>query len=291
MRRKGWPGLAVLLAALGPTARGAEPSGPLVAVGVARIDVTPTFPVRLSGYLGRTSESNRVDQRLWVKALAIGGDDRAAVVLVSVDNLGVGEAVVEEVAGRLHKAVGLERARFVVASSHTHSAPCLTGVAPNIFGKRLSESEQAHIDRYTRELTDAIERASLDALKARKPGRLSWAQGSVGFAANRRPQGGPVDHALPVLRVTDERGAVRAILVNYACHCTTLKPEDNACSGDWAGHAQEAIEKDHPGAVALTVVGCGADANPTRRLEPGAAADHGQAIADEIKRLSAGPWT
>ena len=40
-------------------------------------------------------------QKLWAKALAIGSDGPEPVVLVSVDNLGVGEAVVEEVAGRL----------------------------------------------------------------------------------------------------------------------------------------------------------------------------------------------
>lgn len=284
-----WPTLTVLLATFCSVAGGLEPPGPIVEIGVARIDITPKFPVRLSGYLGRTSEFSGVDQRLWAKAMAIGSDDAGVVVLVSVDNLGVGESVVEEVAGRLKKSVGLDRSRFVVASSHTHSAPCLTGVAPNIFGQTLPDDEQTRIDRYTRELTDNIERVSLDALKDRKIGRLSWAQGSVAFAANRRTRGGPVDHALPVLRVTDAGDRVRAILVNYACHCTTLKPEDNTCSGDWAGYAQEAIEKEYPGAVALTVVGCGADANPTRRLEPGAAADHGKAIANEINRLSASP--
>ena len=52
------------------------------------------------------------------------------------------------------------------------------------------------------------------------PGRLAWGQGSVGFAANRRVlkkgkwvdfgvnPNGPVDHSLPVLRVTDPAGKV-----------------------------------------------------------------------------------
>ena len=174
-------------------------------VGVARVDVTPSYPVRLSGYLGREKESAGVAQKLWAKALAIGSDAQGPAVLVAVDNLGVGEAVVEEVAARLKKAVNLPREQFVVASSHTHSAPCLTGVAPNIFGKPIAPNEQATIDRYTRELTDAVERVSLAALEAREPGTLAWSQGSAAFAMNRRTPGGPVDHSLPVLRVTDRQ--------------------------------------------------------------------------------------
>ena len=99
---------------------------------------------------------------------------------------------------------------------------------------------------------------------------------SVGFAMNRRTPGGPVDHALPMLRAADDDGTIRAILVNYACHCTTLDPADNLISGDWAGFAQEAIERDHPGAIALTLIGCGADANPESRVRPGAAPRHGR---------------
>ena len=109
-------------------------------------------------------------------------------------------------AGRLKRQAGIPRERFVVASSHTHSAPSVSGAAVNLFSRKLPEREQAAIDRYTRELTDHIEEAGLAALKARRPGRLAWSQGRVGFAANRRTRGGPVDHALPVLRVTDPDG-------------------------------------------------------------------------------------
>ena len=40
-------------------------------VGAAKIDITPDFPVRLSGYGGRRDEANSVEQRIWAKALAI----------------------------------------------------------------------------------------------------------------------------------------------------------------------------------------------------------------------------
>ena len=259
-------------------------------VGAARIDITPDYPIRLHGYLSRNEESKGVAQKIWAKALAISSKPGRRAILVSVDSLGIPFEIVDEVARRLATKAKIPQADFVVAASHTHSAPCLSGIAPNIFGKQIVDNEQATIDRYTRELTDKLEQVSLAALDDLRPGRLDWAQGQVGFAKNRRTKGGPVDHAMPVLRATDLDGKVRALLVNYACHCTTLDPTDNKISGDWAGHAQEEIERDHPGAIALTVVGCGADSNPANRTSGIAAAtaaalSNGRAIADELNRL------
>ena len=102
---------------------------------------------------------------------------------------------------------------------------------------------------------------------------------------------GPVDHALPVLRVADLDGKVRAVLAGYACHCTTLGGEFNKISADWAGFACDAIERDHPGAVALIVIGCGADANPEPRGKLDDARRYGEALAREAARLVQGPVT
>src|SRR5579864_5834858 len=257
----------------------------LVPVGVARVDITPDYPVRLHGYLARKAESVGVEEHIWAKSLPFGSDAEGAAVLVTVDSLGVPDAVVTEVAARLKRKAGIARERFAVASSHTHSAPCLTGVATNIFALKLPDDQQARIDRYTRELTDNLEKAALAALDDRQPSTLAWAQGKVDFANNRRTKGGPVDQALPMLRVAGSDGRIRAILVGYACHCTTLDPKDNLISGDWAGYAQRAIERDHPGAMALTVIGCGADANPRERGKRDDAERHGRAIAEEVNRL------
>ena len=53
---------------------------------------------------------------------------------------------------------------------------------------------------------------------------------------------------------------MRPIYFSYACHCVTLS--NNKISGDWAGFAQDAVQKHFPGAIALASVGCGADSNP-----------------------------
>ncbi len=256
-------------------------------VGVAQIDITPKYPIRLSGFGFRRTESEGVTQRIWAKALAI--DDGTPAVLLTVDNLGIPARMVEEVAARLEKKAKLPRDRLAITATHTHTAPMIAGVAPTLFGTPIPKEHQEHIDRYTSELTDKLEKVSIAALADRKPARLSWGIGKVGFAINRRTKGGPVDHDLPILVVRDLKKKVRAIYVSYACHCVTLS--NNKISGDWAGYAQELIEDDFPGTTALVSVGCGADSNPSSGVtgdKTEIASRQGAEIAREVKRLASG---
>lgn len=289
------------LAALGGAVLGAEPGR--YQVGVAQVDITPDYPVRLTGYVRRQVESEGVAQRIKAKALAIDDGRSGPAVLLTVDNCAVPAAIADEVAARLKVKAGLPRERLVVASTHTHTAPALTGVLPFIFNAPVLPEHQARIDRYTRELTDHLEHVALAALADRRAGRLAWGVGRVGFANNRRVvkdgkwvafginPGKPVDHSLPMLRVTDADGNLRAVLVVYACHCTTLTGEINKVCGDWAGYAQDAIERDHPGALGLVAIGCGGDANPQPQGAWDVARKHGETVAGEASRLLAGPLT
>jgi hypothetical protein len=255
-------------------------------VGVARIDVTPDYPVRLTGYSARKTESEGVTQRLWAKALAIGSDRERPAILITVDNCGVPTNVRDEVVQRLHgKRRIINPDRVAICSTHTHSAPWLKGYLPNIFSGPIPPDQAARVERYTHELTDALETVALNALQDRRPARLNRALGQATFAANRRTKGGPADHDLPVLFVTDPDGRLRGIFASYACHCTTLGGDFNQVCGDWAGYAQEYLEREHPGAIALIALGCGGDANPSPRTGLEFAKQHGQAICTAVDQV------
>jgi hypothetical protein len=290
-----------LLAGSPRIAASAEPaSGPAVPVGVAVVDITPDYPIRMMGYESRKTESEGVASRLKARAMAIGGDDGdGPAVLVAIDNCAIGSRITEEVAARLKAKVGLKRERFVVCATHTHCGPALQSELTFIFGKTLPADQAERIARYTRELTDAIEKVTLAALADRKPATLAWGQGKAAFAANRRVLSkgkwvgfgvnphGPVDPSLPVLAAVDPAGKVRAVLFGYACHCTTLGGEFNKICAEWAGYACDDIERQSPGAVAIAIIGCGADANPEPRRNLDDAKQHGAAAAAEVNRLLA----
>lgn len=264
----------------------------LIPAGAARVDISPTHAVRLMGYAARAQQPapTQLLQPIHARALALGADPEASV-LITIDNCILPAAVTEEVRQRLARRLAVAPERIALTVTHTHSAPCLTGAAPNIFGVEISAADQEAIDAYTRFLTDCLEEVAVSAMKNRQPARLAWGQGTALFAKNRRTAGGPVDHDLPLLRVTTPDGRLRAVFVSYACHCTTLGGEINATHGDWAGVAALAIERDHPDSVALVAIGCGADSNPDPRGTVELVNRHGEAIATESSRLLSLPLT
>ncbi|MDB6124344.1 MAG: putative rane-bound dehydrogenase [Pedosphaera sp.] len=262
----------------------AETKPALRQTGVAKVDITPDYPIRLNGYLGRNAEATNAVQRIYAKALAIGSDKEGPAIFITLDNCIVPLAVRQELVQRLQKKAHIDPDRVALCTSHSHTAPFLKDSAPNIYGMDIPPADQVHIDRYTRELIDNLEKVCLAALKDRRPGNLAWGQTTAGFAANRRTKGGPVDHDLPFLTVTDKKGNLRAILANYACHCTTLGGDFTQICGDWAGYAMEYLEKDHPGVIVLMAIGCGADANPSPRPGLDLSKKHGQEITDAVNK-------
>jgi putative membrane-bound dehydrogenase-like protein len=264
----------------------ARPSGD--SVGAAKVDVTPEFPVRLCGYAARDQEPVGVAQKLYARALAVGDGEQLALV-ESVDNCAVPASIVEEVARRLHDKRGLARERFTLASTHTHTGPWLEGSIECMFGRPVPSEQLERVHRYTTWFVDRVEQAALAAIDARAPATLSWAEGRAHFATNRRTANGPTDPALPLLIARGLDGSVKAVVQSYACHCTTCGPALNQDCGDWAGYASELVESAHPGCVALTLLGCAGDQNPspgmTTKLQD--CVDHGRAIAGEVERLLA----
>ena len=61
-----------LVLSLAPSLVRADEPGAAVPVGVAVVDVTPSYPIRLMGYGNRKTESEGVASPLKVRALAIG---------------------------------------------------------------------------------------------------------------------------------------------------------------------------------------------------------------------------
>jgi len=252
-------------------------------VGLAALDITPNFPIRLSGYGVRREEANQVETRLWAKAMAIGSE--YPILLLTLDNCGVTKTFTDQVTQAIMAASGIARESIVLCYSHTHTAPCLTGAAPMLFSSDIPSAHEKHIDDYTDEIKHHLVNVGLSALSNREPAKVSFTQGHAGFAANRRIEIGPVDHVMPMIQVHDPEGKLRAVWVSYACHCTTLHPDENRICGDWAGFAQEAIERDHPGSMAFVSIGCAANANPYPRTGVTYARQHGEDLAYEVTRL------
>ncbi|MGC1273709.1 MAG: neutral/alkaline non-lysosomal ceramidase N-terminal domain-containing protein [Planctomycetaceae bacterium] len=271
--------------------------------GFARVDATPSDPVRLSGYGNRDKPSEGVDTPLHIRAVALRPTDGETFVLVSFDTIGTAASFTDDVAARLKDKYGIDRERFVLCCTHSHTAPHLSDGLTNLFAVPLSETEQKAARTYTEGAKDAMVEAVGKAIDDLKPAQLSIGSGKAGFAINRRSvkdgvyqgfgivPGGAVDHHVGVLKIAAPDGTLRGVVFNYACHATTLEGNYYNVNGDWPAYAASDLEETHPGVVALCSIGCGADANPEPRGGPMARAHaeaHGRALALEVDRVLKG---
>jgi len=279
-------GLVMVLALVWPVS--ADEPAPLK-VGLASVDITPGYPIRLNGFGMRTKESEGVRQPIRACAMAISGAEGSPVVIITVDTLGIPDDLTDRIVEAL-KPLGIDRSRIAICASHTHSGPMIRNCANTLFGQPIPDSQWQTILKYSAELEHHLVDVASRAIADQKPARLSWGSGKVGFAFNRRTKGGPVDHDLPMLAVHGADGELRAVFTNYACHCVTLS--DDMISGDWAGYAAEQIQRRNQGCQAMIAIGCGADSNPRGGVlgnKADAAEALGIELADEVQRVLATP--
>jgi len=262
-------------------------------VGLAVRDITPELPIRLAGYAGRKRPADKLDQPLRVQALALQNATGDAFVFVALDNLGVSRAFMQPVREQLAARHALPPGAVAVVASHTHSGPVLQRTLTDMVDAAPAELER--IAAYSRLLQERLVEVVGAALADCRPARLEYGLGRAGFAMNRRVYGaervvfgdnpdGPADHDVPVLRICDTRGAVRAVLFGYACHGTSVRSGDDwyTVSGDYMGYARQLLEAHQPGAVAVFLTGMGADADPSPRGQLLHARQHGLELAGAV---------
>jgi neutral ceramidase len=251
--------------------------------GVATIDITPEPGLWMAGFARRTQPAQGTALPLKAKALAIQSGGARPAVIVTTDLLGLTARLTEAAASEVRRRTGIPRSHLLFNASHTHCGPVVDEQLSVAYD--LSPDQWREIRGYTAELEKKLANLVVTAASTLRPAMLAWARGEARFARNRRVQfsaDGPVDHSVPILRVSDGDGAWRAIVFGYACHNTTLQDKFVQYHGDYAGVAQAELERRHPGTTALFVAGCGADANPSPRGTLELVEAHGRALADAV---------
>lgn len=267
--------------------------------GVSRAVITPETPVWLAGYGSRRVPDGKLHD-LWMKALALETPDGQRAVLITSDFQGVPRSMSDRVFAAVQKKCGLERRQIMFTFSHNHCGPRL---GDDLIDYYPVDAEQERlVADYTNAMVDRSVELVTAALADLSPAKLEQGEGKATFAVNRRnnreadvpdliargvPLAGPVDHSVPVLRVTAADGRIRAILFGYACHPTTLS--FMTWCGDYPGFAQELLEERHPGATAMFVNTCGGDQNPLPRREVELCRKYGRMLADAVTEAMATP--
>jgi hypothetical protein len=269
--------------------------------GAAKVVITPSRPMWMSGYSGRDHAAEGKLHDLWAKALVVEDPAGERLLLITLDLVGIDRPLSLAIRGALAKQHKLTERQIAICCSHTHTGPV---VGHNLRAMYFLDDEQSKlVDAYTVELQAKILAVAGEAIGKLAPAELSWANSKATFAVNRRTNveadvprliaegklKGPVDHDVPVLAVRDSKGQLTAIVCGYACHATVLSFFQ--WSGDWPGFAQIDLETSHPGAIALFWAGCGADQNPLPRRDVPLAERYGQQMATAVDQALSGKMT
>ena len=263
-------------------------------VGLAAVCVTPEGPIRMAGYAGRKQPSEGVLDDLFVKAMAVEDAQGNRGLWITADLIGFRASVAALICPKIIEKTGLRREQIILCPSHTHAGPVLGFREIGLYN--LPDDQRAVVEKYTHRVINQLVKLSEEALADLKPARLSWGIGTAEFVMNRREftergvrlgvnPSGYVDRAVPVLRVDSPKGKLRAVVFGCACHNTTGTGKNLEIYGDYAGFAQRAIQKQHPGVQAMFVIGCGGDSNPYPRGTNELAIEHGQNLGAEVCRV------
>lgn len=258
--------------------------------GVARVVITPGQSQWMAGYSFRTEPSQGKLHDLWAKALFLEDADGRKAVLITTDLLGMTKEITNRICNQLKQKHGLSPAQIMINSSHTHSGPVLQNALTDIYPSDSMNVKR--IVKYTKWLEEKIVNLVSEACRSMEPVRIYSDNGIARFQVNRRINKistpleltelrGPNDFAVPVIKVENLSGKVKAIAFGYACHATVLSI--NLWSGDYPGFAQIELEKRYPGSTALFFQGAGADQNPLPRRTVALAQQYGRDLASAVE--------
>lgn len=257
---------------------------------------TPDEPFWLAGYAVRTAPARGKISDLFVSALALEVETGQRLVIASAEIIAINAEIADRVAEVMRARHGLSRQQLLLAATHTHYAPEFRADKQLFF--HIPDEYGAKLPAVAEKLVTAIMQAIDQALARLEPVRLFARQTTAGFAHNRRRRGvkagnpsteDTLDQDVPVLDCVDASGNRKAIVFGYACHCTTIPPEDSRYCGDWAGFAKEQLQQTNGGATALFIPGPGADQDPEPRGALELSRQYGQELARAVQNALDGP--
>jgi len=268
-----------------------------ISAGVARVEITPSVGHPMGGYAARQGPSIGVHDPLYATALLL----KAEGVIIAIVSCDLRSFPSERI-------VNTARARkladhVLIAVTHNHSGPMTWE------DQTWPSRERSWFAETERKILNAIEEASKKMYTA----RIAAGSGEIYLGHNRRkvgPNGGvdgkvtmfwrnaeklptsPIDPTVGVIRVDDQSGKARAIIVNYACHAVVLGPDNRMISADYPGYLARRIERELPGAMCLFTQGGAGDINPYLDKQPvdqngfGEAEKMGNALAEEALKVA-----
>lgn len=230
-----------------------EHSGFSGLIGAAQRDITPPVGIYARNWgAAKTDVATGVHQPLILGCITFQpAKAEKPLVLITAD-LGWWKNMDDErfVRQGVLDALEINVANLMICLSHTHAGPSLCR-------DDASKPGGQYIEGYLMQLRQKAIDAARQALANAVPSTLTWHYGTCNLATNRdlpEPEKNRIvvgfnpdkqaDHTLLAGRITNEKGEITGIIVNYACHPTTLAWDNLLISPDYVGAMRDLVQQE-----------------------------------------------
>lgn len=241
-------------------------------IGVATVDITPPVGIYARNWgAAKHDVADSIHRRLTLNALVMYAAGAEQPLIFLDADLGWWRSLLtfNRFQSRLLEELEIDESALIFGVSHTHASPPLTDPDPDL---PASESLAEYLETVYQASLVAVREAIKNVGKA----VLDWKTGHCQLASMRdlpdpAPRterilcgwnpSEPADDTLVVGRISDGAGNLKAVIVNYACHPTTLAWENTAISPDFPGAMRDTIQETL-GVPALFMQGASGELSP-----------------------------
>jgi neutral ceramidase len=211
-----------------------------ISAGFAQVDITPPLGGQTTGY-SNAPVTDGIHDPVIAQIVILKTAEQSIAVAVCDLCIFNSPWLHQEV-----RALGFDH--FLLANTHTHAGPSMR-----------QDDFPSPEKPWRRTVEERILAAVAEAQKNLFPAHFAVSTGELQLGYNRlvrQPEGhavthfdnperipyGPVDPTVTVMRLTDDRDAVRLVLVAYACHPVVLGPRNSKISAGYPGVLRAMIE-------------------------------------------------
>jgi hypothetical protein len=238
-------------------------SQPTFFTGIARINITPEVPIRMSGYGGRDEPFSGIHDSIFATAIVLEMGDKK-MAMVSADVVGFSHDFVDQTLKSIQTRSGIPSENVLVIAAHNHGGPITS-----VYTKDPTETEIAYFASLQSKLSVVVS----EALKNVQPAKIGAGKGRCTMNINRRGRhaeggiwlgrnpDGICDHEVGIIRIDNEQNEPIGAFLNWPCHATVSGPGNTEITGDWPGAAAHYFSA-AAGTMVMVTAGASADINP-----------------------------
>jgi neutral ceramidase len=225
-----------------------KPTSGNLRIGIAEVNYTPEVGMDMAGnYRGDDYASRGVHDSLYARAIVATNDTGEKIALLTVDICFIPKESVDLMRAYIASNTDLKADHVMIMATHTHSGPVADAHAPKAKEYlTLAASAVIKADKNLAPTFMSVGRSSENRVSHNR--RLKCKDGTTHMCWEKFAPGfviepwGPIDPELITLSLARD-GKPKGVIVNFACHATTLTGNNWLYSADYPGYLGESIKR------------------------------------------------